>query len=138
LSSCALIGHDGSIAVLNKAYNVKLDSVGKIEIKDNVFVGYGAIVLPGVTIGPNAIVGAGSVVTKDVPENSIVAGVPARQVGEVSVLVEKLQRETDELPWADIIKQREGAFDSLLEPELIRLRVKYFYAPKNPDRYHSR
>ena len=42
---------------------VKLDAVGKIDIRDNVFVGYGAIILRGVTIGPNAIVAAGAVVT---------------------------------------------------------------------------
>ena len=61
-SECTLIGHDGSIAMLNRAYNVKLDSVGKIDIRDNVFVGYGAIIMPNVTIGPNAIVAAGAVV----------------------------------------------------------------------------
>ncbi len=53
-STCALIGHDGSVAMLNRAYGVKLESVGKIDIGDNVFVGYGAIVMPNVSIGPNA------------------------------------------------------------------------------------
>src|SRR4051794_33291774 len=59
LSVCTLIGHDGSIAVLNRAYGVKLESVGKIDIRDNVFIGFQAVVLPGVTVGPNAIVAAG-------------------------------------------------------------------------------
>lgn len=48
-------------------------SVGK-----NVWIGFGVIVLPGVTIGDNCIIGAGSVVTKDIPPNSIAAGNPAR------------------------------------------------------------
>ena len=56
LSACFLIGHDGAVAMLNRAYGVKLDAVGKIDIRDNVFVGFNAIILPGVTIGPNAIV----------------------------------------------------------------------------------
>jgi acetyltransferase-like isoleucine patch superfamily enzyme len=127
-SSCTLIGHDGSIAMLNQAYNVKLDSVGKIDIRDNVFIGYGAIVLPNVTIGSNAIVAAGAVVTKDVAEGDIVAGVPARPIGRVEDLVKKLQAQTQSLPWADLINSREGGFDPAIEPELVELRVSYFYS----------
>jgi len=54
-----------------------------VVIKDNVWIGMNAIVLKGVTIGENSIVAAGSVVTKDVPPNSIVAGNPAVIVKEV-------------------------------------------------------
>jgi len=57
-----------------------LTAFGKIEILDNCQIGVGAILLPGVTIGPNAIVGAGSVVTKDVPANTVVAGNPAHVI----------------------------------------------------------
>jgi acetyltransferase-like isoleucine patch superfamily enzyme len=49
-----------------------------IVIKRNVWIGAGAIILPGVTVGENSIVAAGSVVTKDVPMNTVVGGVPAR------------------------------------------------------------
>ena len=76
--------------MLNRAYNVKLDSVGKIDIGDNVFIGYGAIVLRNVTIDPNAIVAVGFVVVKDVAEGDIVVGVPARPIGRVKNLVKKL------------------------------------------------
>lgn len=55
-----------------------LTSFGAIEIRDNCQIGVGATILPGVTIGPNAIVGACSVITKDVPPNTVVAGNPAR------------------------------------------------------------
>ena len=47
-------------------------------IRDSVWIGSNATVLPGVTIGDGAIVAAGAVVTRDVPENTIVGGVPAR------------------------------------------------------------
>ena len=53
-----------------------------IVIGDNVWIGYGAQIMSGVTIGSNSIVGAGAVVTKDVPQNVIVGGVPARIIGE--------------------------------------------------------
>ena len=127
LSACFLIGHDGAVAMLNRAYGVKLDAVGKIDIRDNVFVGFNAIILPGVTIGPNAIVGAGAVVTKDVAEGDIVAGVPAKVIGTVPDLLTKLQARSQALPWYDLIQQRDGSFDRQLEPELVRRRVEYFY-----------
>ncbi|WP_442498881.1 acyltransferase [Methylobacter sp. sgz302048] len=127
LTACTILGHDGSIDVLNRAYGKKLDRVGKVDIKDNVFIGHGAIVLPGVTIGPNTIVGAGSVVTKDIPEGVIAVGNPAKPIGKTYDLVEKLEKQTKELPWAELIQQREGSFDAALEPELKRLRAEYFF-----------
>lgn len=127
LSACTILGHDGSIAMINKAYNLKLDSVGKVVINDNVFIGHGAIVLPGVTIGPNAVVAAGCVVSKDVAENSIVAGVPARKIGTLYDFVEKIKIRTQQYPWNYLIQQRDGAFDPALEPELVQRRVKYFF-----------
>jgi acetyltransferase-like isoleucine patch superfamily enzyme len=54
----------------------------KVVIEDYVFIGPRAIILPGVTIGRGAIVAAGAVVTKDVAEGSIVAGVPAKNIGQ--------------------------------------------------------
>ena len=53
-------------------------SKGAVIIKDRVWIGDKATILPGVTIGEGAIVGANSVVTKDVPDNCIVAGIPAK------------------------------------------------------------
>ena len=51
-----------------------------IDIEDNVWLGAGSCVLDGVRLGANAIIAAGSVVTKSVPDNTTVAGVPAREI----------------------------------------------------------
>lgn len=57
------------------------EHVGCIEVFDNVFIGSNVTIMSGVKIGPNAIVAAGAVVTKDVPPGSIVGGVPAKVIG---------------------------------------------------------
>lgn len=49
-----------------------------VVLKRNCWIGAGTVILPGVTVGENSIVGAGSVVTKDVPDNTVVAGNPAK------------------------------------------------------------
>lgn len=54
---------------------------GPVRIEDGAWIGAGAIILPGVTVGRKSVVGAGSVVTRDVPPYSIVAGNPARIIG---------------------------------------------------------
>lgn len=64
----------------------------EVIIKRNAYIGVGAIILPGVTIGEHAIVAAGSVVTKDVPPHTVVAGVPVRVIKTVEEGLEKLKR----------------------------------------------
>lgn len=54
---------------------------GEVVVGDDVFIGAGAVVLPGCRIGKGAVVGANSVINKDVPGNTIVAGVPAKPIG---------------------------------------------------------
>lgn len=71
-----------SVYYPNKPERPKIETK-PIHIGDNVWIGMNAIVLKGVTIGNNSIVAAGSVVTKDVPPNTIVAGNPARIVKEI-------------------------------------------------------
>ena len=51
-----------------------------VEIKDGVWVGGGAIILPGVTIGKNSIIGAGSVVNRSIPDNCVAVGNPCRVI----------------------------------------------------------
>jgi acetyltransferase-like isoleucine patch superfamily enzyme len=71
------ITHDGGTLILRKE-QPDLEWTAPIKIGDDVYIGIRAIILPGVSIGNRCIIGAGSVVTKDVPENSVAAGVPAK------------------------------------------------------------
>jgi len=83
--TCSIVGHDGSAGMLEAAFGEPLDGTGKVDIRDNVFIGHQAIILPGVTIGDKTVVGAGSVVTKDVPPNVLAAGMPARVIRSLGV-----------------------------------------------------
>ncbi|MFP5235767.1 MAG: acyltransferase [Acidobacteriota bacterium] len=86
--------HDGGTWVFRS--RPEFDGViryGRIRIHDNCVIGARAILLPNVTIGPNAIVGAGSVVTRDVPPNSVVAGSPARVITSVDEYAARCLRE---------------------------------------------
>ena len=82
-----LIGHNVVLATLNHAKSPKERSdmiPAAIHIGENVWIGANATILPGVTVGDGAIIAAGAVVSKDVPPNSVAAGVPAKIVKEIS------------------------------------------------------
>jgi 2,3,4,5-tetrahydropyridine-2-carboxylate N-succinyltransferase len=72
--------HVGAGAVI--AGVLEPPSATPVIVEDNVLIGANAVILEGVRIGKNSVVAAGSVVTKDVPENSVVAGSPAKIIKE--------------------------------------------------------
>lgn len=77
-----IITHDGAVKVINtlkgKKGDKRYDKVAPVRIGNNVYIGMGAYIMPGVVIGDNCIIGAGAIVTKDIPSNSVAAGIPAR------------------------------------------------------------
>ncbi|WP_160035595.1 DapH/DapD/GlmU-related protein [Paenibacillus sp. An7] len=82
----SLIGMNVTIATLNHGLSVETRNVtypSPVVIGQNVWVGSSATILPGVTIGDHAVVAAGAVVTKDVPNNTVVAGVPAKVIKNI-------------------------------------------------------
>ncbi|MDP4083183.1 MAG: acyltransferase [Bacillota bacterium] len=79
-----LLAHDASTKKINN-----YTKLGSITIEDNVFIGARAMIMPGVTIGENSIVAAGSIVTKSISKNSIAAGNPAKIISSLDRFIEK-------------------------------------------------
>ena len=79
-SGVKLLTHDGATWLIRDEDGRRYH-YAPVIIEDNVFIGVSAILMPGVIVGRNSIVAAGSVVTKSVPENSIVGGNPAKIIG---------------------------------------------------------
>lgn len=107
-NNVSFITHDAIYDVLNHMdmgeFKQHLDC---IEVMDNVFIGYGAILMPGIRIGPNAIVAAGSVVTKDVPVGVVVGGNPAKVIGKFSDVVAKQKKYTETTAVTDRFNKEE-------------------------------
>jgi acetyltransferase-like isoleucine patch superfamily enzyme len=81
-----------------------------VEVGSNVWIGYGACVLRGVRVGDNSIVGTNSVVTKDVPANAVVAGIPARVI--------RMREAPERLRWPDPVEPDPAAETTLQPPQL--------------------
>ncbi len=86
--NCAMYSYNHGIALGRLISEQPADSKGPIVIEDHVWFGVGVIVLDGVRIGTGAVIGAGAVVTQDIPPNAIAAGVPARVIGMRTAPVE--------------------------------------------------
>lgn len=98
-SGVTFINHDVIQKVFNNIDSEKIckKKYGCIEVMDNVFIGANSTILYDVKIGPNAIVAAGSLVTKDVPKGCIVGGVPAKIIGSFDELYKKRLDESSQI-----------------------------------------
>lgn len=91
-SGVEFITHDVTHFMLNNIDNRKekfSEKVGCIEVGNNVFIGTGTKILYDVKIGDNVIIAAGSIVTKDIPSNSVIGGVPAKKICSFEDYIEK-------------------------------------------------
>ena len=123
-SNVSFITHDVIHRMLNHKFgeNIFQENIGCIDIKDNVFIGSGTRILMNVTIGSNTIIGAGSLVNKDIPGDGVYAGVPARYICPLGGYIERrknsqpldiirgkggLAEETVEACWNRFVKEKE-------------------------------
>lgn len=85
----SLMTHDFSNFVFRNYFSDYINNCGEVKIGNNIYIGTKVTILKGVTIGDNCIIGAGSVVTKDIPANSVAVGIPCRVVSTLEDYYEK-------------------------------------------------
>jgi acetyltransferase-like isoleucine patch superfamily enzyme len=89
-AGCQFITHDGGTLILRKEIP-DLEITAPIKIGNDVYIGLNSTIMPGVTIGNRVIIGAGSIVAKSIPDNSVAAGVPARVIKTVDQYLEGIK-----------------------------------------------
>lgn len=125
------VTHDGAVWALRPDVG-PVDVYGRIEIADGAFVGARAILLPGIRIGRRAVVGAGAVVSRSVPDNVVVAGAPARilmTIDEYRQRYEHLFHQTAAMSFAE--KQ---SYLARINPARLLVRPELPLPPPKQDR----
>lgn len=91
-TNVSFLAHDGGVKVLNSLnyFNgQRMDKMARIRIGNNCFIGCGAVILGGVCIGDNVIIGTRSIVTKDIPSGTVAAGMPAKVICTIDEYYQK-------------------------------------------------
>ena len=89
VTTSSFVTHDGGVWVFRKKHP-KIDILAPIRVGNNVFIGADCMILPGVTIGDNVVLAARSVVTKNIPDNCVAGGVPAKPIKDLENYYEKV------------------------------------------------
>jgi acetyltransferase-like isoleucine patch superfamily enzyme len=118
-SGVNFVTHDASVDIALRYKNrdrivngEKYENMAKIKVYDNCIIGLNSIILPGVNIGPNSIVGAGSVVTTDVLEGVVVAGNPAKVICTLEEYFSKNEEKMVLIPLDNNMENRKKAIMS--------------------------
>ena len=94
--------------------------IAKVKIGNDVFVGAGSVILPGVSIGSRVIIGAGSVVTHDIPEGSVAAGNPAKVIASLDDYLKKESERMKVSPCYEEEYTLRGNVDDVKKREMIQ------------------
>ena len=117
-----ILAHDGSTRKF-----AGYTKIGKVNIGNRVFVGSSTTILPGVSIGNNVVIGTGSVVTRDIPDNTVAAGNPARDLCSMDDFLLRKRKELEIYPCFGE-EYLAGACDDALRAEIVeKIHNRYGY-----------
>lgn len=131
-----ILTHDWGCYVFRNKYKDFINSSGKVTIGNNIYFGTNVIILKGVTIGDNCIIGAGSIVNRDIPADSVAIGNPCRVVCTIDEYYEKRKQRglAEAVEYVQAIRERYGRnpYPSELREEFI-----YFVNRENVSHYEK-
>lgn len=131
-SGVCFINHDVSVHRTAKRFGLDrddIDKVGSIELYENCFVGAHTILMPNCSVGRNSVVGAGSIVTKRIPDNEVWAGNPAHFIMSIEEYDKKMMANSAKFPWMPAEKKK-----NMNSKELIRCEQEYFFGKALSDK----
>jgi len=149
ITNCWLISFGDNVTVANKVQLLAHDDtmveelgyrkIGTIKIGNNVFLGASSTILLNTRIGDNAIIAAGSVVTRDIPENCVAAGVPAKVIGKTDeyilknakLLKEKHNFDINYSVYGKINDAKKKEMQEILKEDIGFVKIKKFSAEDN-------
>ena len=108
-----ILTHDWCTYVFRNLFHDFINSSGKVSIGNNVYIATNVTILKGVSIGDNCIIGAGSIVTKSIPSNSVAAGIPCRVICSIEDYYEKPVRKQLNHGYSDWICSHKAPFPSI-------------------------
>lgn len=110
-----ILTHDFGTYVFREVYHDFVNSSGKVKIGDNIVFGRNVTVLKGVSIGNNCIIGAGSIVSKSIPSNSVAVGSPAKVICSIDEYYNKrkIQSVAEAIDYAQELAKSKGGVDKL-------------------------
>lgn len=120
------VTHDVSCYHIARILNIgenSVDKIGSITLMDNCFIGTKTILMPNTSVGRNSIIAAGSIVTKDIPNNEVWGGAPARYIMDVSDYAKRVVDASKNYPW---LQEKDLSVD-----EGKRIRQSYFFEKRN-------
>lgn len=129
-----IMTHDFTTLVFKNHYGDFIPSSGKVKIGNNVYFGRNCTVLKGVTIGNNCIIGYGSLVTRDIPDNSVVAGSPAKVICTLDKYYEKRKEKALEEAFT-MAREIKNVYKREPVPADFREEFVYFVSGNEIDKY---
>lgn len=129
-----IMTHDIATLVFKNRFGDFIPSSGKVKIGNNVYFGRNCTVLKGVTIGNNCIIGYGSLVMRDVPDNSVVAGSPAKVICTLEQYYEKRKEKAIEEAFA-LAREIQRVYNRKPVPADFREEFVYFVSGDEVGKY---
>lgn len=128
-ANVSFINHDISTFNISRylGLNENLGKIGSIELCDNCFIGAYSILMPNIKIGNNSIIASGSIVTKNIPDNEVWGGCPAKKIMNLDEYATKMVEQNEKYPWNGKSSNKSYKLEEYRPEEIIKMTQEFFF-----------